>query len=92
MDTKELLNKILQGQNEIQKSVSSIENDVQDIKNQQQKNTKRLKAVFEQTAGLSEFRTEMNTKIDDLQDDLEFLTKKETENEKDIYKIKKKVK
>ncbi|MFW6030612.1 MAG: hypothetical protein ACOCRO_10255 [Halanaerobiales bacterium] len=71
--------------------LSSIEKNIHAIKDQQDKDSKRLKSVFEQTAALSEFRTEINNKIDDIKDEVEFLTKKEIENEKDIFKLKKRV-
>ena len=47
---------------------------------------------FKQTASLTEFRTEVNEKLDDMKYDIKFLNKKEIKKEKDIFKIKKKVK
>lgn len=51
----------------------------------------RQDAVFEQTAGLTEFRTEANRKLDDIANTVDYLTHKESQTEKDIFVIKKSI-
>jgi len=45
-------------------------------------------AIMSQTAMLTEFRTEVNEKLNQVMDDNEFLKSKEYKNEKDLFKLK----
>ena len=51
----------------------------------------RQKGIFEQTAGLLEFRTIVNDKLNNLSEDIDYLKHKEQQNERDIFTLKKKV-
>ncbi|QNO13278.1 hypothetical protein HYG86_00025 [Alkalicella caledoniensis] len=51
---------------------------------------RKLDVVYKQTADLVEFRTETQVCFQDLKDDIDFLTTKETKNEKDIFLMKQK--
>jgi len=48
----------------------------------------RTGAIFEQTAELSEFRTEVNLKLNSYKKDFKFIEDKLLEHEKEIYKLK----
>ena len=73
-EVDERFNKVDERFNKVDKRLDTIEN--------------KIDAVIEQTAMLTEFRTETMESIAKLQDDIKFLMYKETENEKNIYLIK----
>lgn len=52
---------------------------------------KKLDAVYDQTAELTEFRTETRQNLNAISDNIRFLLHKETENEKEIYLLKEKM-
>ena len=52
---------------------------------------KRVNATFEQVGGLSEFRTKTESQLDNIQSNMEFYAVKQIENEKEIYKLNKKI-
>lgn len=56
----------------------------------QDKIIKKLDAVYEQTADLTEFRTETKQDLSDIKDTLRFILHKEIETEKEIFKLKEK--
>ncbi|MFW5980698.1 MAG: hypothetical protein ACOCRB_01615, partial [Halanaerobiaceae bacterium] len=58
---------------------------------QQSKNTRKINSIFKQTARLTEFKTEVNDKLDDIKGDINYLTAKEAANEREIYKIQRKL-
>lgn len=49
-----------------------------------------LKAVYEQTANLTEFRTETKQDLSDIKDTLRFVLHKEIETEKELFTLKSK--
>ena len=51
--------------------------------------SRRMNAIYEQTAMLTEFRTETNNKLGDISNTIEFLMHKSSQTEKEIYTIKK---
>lgn len=61
-----------------------LQADVSDIKTQ-------IKSVVDQTADLTEFRTNTTDKLDKIIDDLDFLAHKEQQTEKEVFTIKKKL-
>ncbi|MCC3145642.1 hypothetical protein LJ207_09930 [Halanaerobium sp. Z-7514] len=79
----------------IENKLSNFENEFDDFREQTDETLARIEhrsdATFEQTAMLSEFRTETLSGLDDLKDDIGYFTKKEAENEKEIYKLKQKL-
>lgn len=58
-----------------------MQEDILEIKN-------KVNAINEQSAELTKFRTETNNRLDKISDDLDFLTHKELQNEKEIFKFK----
>ena len=80
----EKLNSLEEGQKESREDQKVIRDDQKQIKND-------LKAVIEQTADLSEFKTETMQYFSDIKDTLRFVLHKEMiETEKEIFKLKEK--
>ncbi|TDO84330.1 hypothetical protein DFR79_1228 [Halanaerobium saccharolyticum] len=52
---------------------------------------KRVNATFDQVGGLSEYRTTTETQLDNIESDMSFYARKQIENEKEIYKLEKKL-
>lgn len=84
--------------NEILNKLSGMESDVKDIKVNQltmQSDITEIKEkvnlVYNQTATTCEDVTTLNGKFDDLKDDIDYLTHKENQTERDVYTIKKKL-
>lgn len=68
----------------IESSQNQIQLDVSDIK-------AKLSAVYKQTADLTEFHTEVIQTLVQIQNDVEFLTHKETQTEKTLFNLERKV-
>lgn len=51
----------------------------------------KVDAINEQTANLAEFKAEANAKLDNTTDDLDFLTHKEFQTEREVFKLRKKI-
>ncbi|RQD70027.1 MAG: hypothetical protein D5S01_10640, partial [Halanaerobium sp. MSAO_Bac5] len=79
----------------IENKLSNFENEFDDFREQTNETLARIEhranATFEKTAMLSEFGTETLSGLDDLKDDIGYFTKKEAENEKEIYKLNQKL-
>jgi len=71
---EELLKEILGNQKETNESLKRIE--------------EKLDATVNQTAELTEFRTETKQGLSDIKDTLKFVIHKEVENEKEIFNLK----
>lgn len=71
---EKLLKQVLENQIEMQKYLKEIKSD--------------LNAVKDQTANLTEFRTQTNQNFTDIKDTLKFLLHKEIETEREIFKLK----
>lgn len=52
---------------------------------------KRADATFDQVGGLSEYRTETKTQLDNIESDMSYYAYKQIENEKEIYKLERKM-
>ncbi|MFW5961432.1 MAG: hypothetical protein ACOCRV_00340 [bacterium] len=52
---------------------------------------KRLNATFEQVGGLSEYRTKTEAQLDNIESDMSYYARKQIENEKEIYKLDRKL-
>ncbi len=94
---EQVLNQILTELKELNNKVSILEkNQEQLTKNQEQfaegqaRIEKKLDAVYDQTAELTEFRTETRQNLNAISDNIRFLLHKEMENEKEIYLLKEK--
>ncbi|TCO69161.1 hypothetical protein [Marinisporobacter balticus] len=68
------LKELKEGQSKMQLDISEIKTDGKDTR--------------EQTADLTEFKTETSQNISDIKDTLKFLLHKEIETEKEIYALK----
>ncbi|HHU63973.1 MAG TPA: hypothetical protein GXZ32_07210 [Clostridiales bacterium] len=75
-ETNLCLNKLEERQNKLEEGQNEIKKD--------------LKAVYEQTADLTEFRTETRQGISDIKDTLRFILHKQIETEKELFKLKEK--
>ncbi len=71
---EKLLEQVINNQNDMKK-------DIFDIKS-------KLNSVVDQTADLTEFKTQTNKNFNDIKDTLKFLLHKEIETEKEIFKLK----
>jgi len=69
-----LLKQILDNQIEIKNDIKEVKSDI--------------KSVIDQTADLTEFRTNTNQNFTDIKDTLKFLLHKEIETEREIFKLK----
>lgn len=72
-----LLQQILDSQKQMQSDISEIKG--------------KVNAVYDQTADLTEFKTSISDKLDKISEDIEYLTHKEHQTEKEVYSIKKKL-
>ena len=52
---------------------------------------KRVNATFDQVGGLSEYRTSTEAKLDNIESDMSYYARKQIENEKEIYKLERKI-
>jgi chromosome segregation ATPase len=52
---------------------------------------KRTNTTFDQVGGLSEYRTETKIQLDNIESDMSYYARKQIENEKEIYKLEKKI-
>ena len=66
------------------KANMATKNDIADIK-------RKLDAVYEQTAMLTEFRTEINHRLDDIANTVGYLMHKDSQTEKELFLIKKSI-
>ncbi len=80
---------------DIERRQKKFEKEFEDIEKWQEKFERKFdnlsvktESIFEQTARLTEFRTEVNEKLDNIQNSIDFLTQKEAVNEREIYNLK----
>jgi chromosome segregation ATPase len=52
---------------------------------------KRVNATFDQVGGLSEYRTKTEAQLDNIESDMSYYARKQVENEKEIYKLERKM-
>lgn len=62
----------------------TMQSDIKEIK-------VKVTAIFDQTADLTEFRTKTNDTLDNIQNDVEYLTHKESQNEKTLFSLQRKI-
>jgi len=65
--------------------LTQIQSDVTEIKT-------KVDSVIDQTANLTEFRTETNTKLDIISNDIEFLKHQDYQTKQDLFNIKRNLK
>jgi len=76
--------KILQILEELSRDVKEIKSDVYDIK-------QKVNAINDQTADLTEFRTETRQKLEKIENGIEVLGKEDFRNKVELVEIKKKI-
>lgn len=83
----------------MEKLLNQILDELKELKENQKETIKRLDsienkldAINEQTADLTEFRTETKQELKDIKDTLKFIIHKEAENERDIHVLKQSIK
>lgn len=74
----------------LKEDVSTLKVDVFNLKEGQKRIERKLDAVYEQTAELTEFRTETRQQLGEIKDTLKFLLYKSSETEKEIHLLKQK--
>lgn len=77
---EQILNQILSKLNNIEKNQESMQSDLADIKN-------KINSVYDQTADLTEFRTETTDKLNIVSQDIKFVKHKIQETEEDMFAI-----
>lgn len=78
------LKELKENQNFMQKQMNELQANVLEIKS-------KVTAINEQTANLTEFQTNINIKLDKIENELDFLIHKELQTEKEVFYIKKKL-
>ncbi|AZR72211.1 hypothetical protein BBF96_01640 [Anoxybacter fermentans] len=73
----------------IQSDITKMQSDITNLKSEVKEIKLDLKTVMEQTAELTEFRTETIRKFDKISNDIDFIKHKELQNEQDIFYLKK---
>ncbi len=94
MTDEEKLTLILDKINKIDQDLSTFKNNTEDKFNSINKRLNEIQerdSTFKQTAKLTVFRNEVNTKLDELKENIDYLTTKEAVNEREIFKIKQKM-
>lgn len=73
---------------ELLEILKSIQEDIREIKSGQERVESKLDHVFEQTVDLTEFKTEVITKLDSIQSDLNAVEVVTSKNWNDIARLK----
>ncbi|MPM10415.1 hypothetical protein SDC9_56747 [bioreactor metagenome] len=76
-----LLMQILEKQTAMQSDISSMKSDLTEIK-------EKVSTVYDQTADLTEFRTEIKETANNISKDVKFIKHKLYETEQDVFDIK----
>lgn len=82
-DIKELKSDV-QG---LKSDVQEVKTDVKELKIDVKELNRKMDNVYEQTAGLTEFRTETNTRLNNIEKDTGFIKHKLNRTEEDVYNI-----
>lgn len=77
------------GQNKLASRLGSIENEIKDLKDSTSRIETKQQIIYEHTARLSQYHTEVKNEIENVKDRLQFNTHKLTETELEIFKLKK---
>jgi hypothetical protein len=77
------------GQKEVNTRLITLEDGQNEIKVEVKEINRKTDIIFNQTAGLTEFQTDVNHHLNTIKKDISFVCHKEVENEKDVFQIKK---
>ncbi|AZR72597.1 hypothetical protein BBF96_03860 [Anoxybacter fermentans] len=67
----------------------TIQADIKELKINQEHIAKKIDAIADQVASLTEFKTETINRLDKIADDLDFIKHKGLQNKKEIFLLKK---
>lgn len=82
------LNLILQKLEKLETGMNEIKSDLTELKDTTTRIETRQQIIYEHTAKLSEYHTEVKNEMEEIKDHLRFNTYKITENEREIFKLK----
>lgn len=74
---------------EIKSDVNNLKSDLTEIKSDVKEINCKADIIFNQTAGLTEFQTEVKHSLNSIHQEVDFICHKEVETEKDVFHIKK---
>lgn len=83
------INKLEDGQKELTTRIDHIEHDIKEIKGLTSRIETKQHVILEHTVRLSEFHTELKIEMEDIKEHLLFNTHKITENERELFKLRK---
>ncbi|WZL73689.1 hypothetical protein QBE52_02835 [Clostridiaceae bacterium 35-E11] len=69
--------------------LQQILDELKELKEGQDRIEKKLHSVYDDTAKVTENITEINIKMENISDDMEFIKHKEQQTEQDLFKLKK---
>lgn len=90
-DIKADVNTLKVDANTLKVDVNTLKVDVNTLKEGQCRIEAKLDSVYDQTADLTEYRTESLDVLNRIEEDVDFLTHKETQNEKMLFNLDRKV-
>lgn len=88
----EILKQILDELKTLKEGQEELKISQEELKSGQGRIEKKLDAVYEHTAKITEDITQVNMKVDTMVDDIEYLKHKEHQTEEDLFKLKKNLK
>ena len=88
MTNEEFQKIVIEKLGNLEKEQQEIKKDITEIKAEQQEMKKDIKSIIEQTASLSEFRYEINGKVDKLSEEFNTIEIVTSKNWSDIAKLK----
>ena len=83
------LDELKSGIDELRTDVSDLKTDVNELKSDVKELDRKTGIILDQTAGLTEFQTQVTDDLGDIKKEVSFIGHKEYQNEKDVYSIKK---
>lgn len=90
MTNEEFQNIVLEKFSHLDRRFDSVDSRLESLEKGQASMDKKLDAVFEQTADLTEFKTETKESLSNIKDTLRFVMYREIETEKEIFMLKEK--
>lgn len=72
--------------------LTKIQNDIIEVKSDVKYVKEKIDNVYEQTYDLTEFKTKVDMKLEEIHDDIDFVKHEEFETKQDLFKLKKNLK
>lgn len=76
---------------EVRRDIKDVKEDVGGLKQDVEKMNKKLDVVYDQVYNLTEFKTEVLMKLDDMNENIAFLNNKTLQNEKAVFVLSNKI-